>query len=322
MKKKPFEHVSKSPEPKRVNDQHAYIDFKERMQTLQTWVEGALESRPISQVFPDFLKQVRVAATSEQVQAFYTKHQELMKTAKQEGSGGETHRSVQSSKDFTAAVLTWFFETKPRLLPKVQSLTNNLVEKLQEMKQQQAPTSSSMTSPKQNQHSMKALKAVFSFYCKQILMLGKSPTFDRINQGYTTLELGSFFKFCREFGILQKLNKPTLEQVFKKCTAHQRGMDFSQFSQQLKSSPTFALAPQAPLSFSSFWDAPALSTRPKPKACFSARLSLSSLCSGDLPRPSLAATTSSRSCQSCRNQPNCWARCLCASRRSTQTWPS
>jgi hypothetical protein len=56
------------------------------------------------------------------------------------------------------------------------------------------------------QDRLKALKEIFSFYARQLKMLGNSPTFDEITDHKNLLNISKFIKFCADFNITNKRN--------------------------------------------------------------------------------------------------------------------
>lgn len=68
---------------------------------------------------------------------------------------------------------------------------------------------------------IKGLKFIFSFYARQTQMHGKSPTFEELTKVNNIWNIGKFFKFCTDFGLLGKqinsrrLSKSELNQIFQ-----------------------------------------------------------------------------------------------------------
>ena len=73
---------------------------------------------------------------------------------------------------------------------------------------------------------------IFSFYCKQHCMIGRTPTIDEIMQKEKKMNLSEFAKFCVEFKILVKNNK--INEIFKKYTKNPPYMSFEEFTETLK----------------------------------------------------------------------------------------
>mmetsp|Transcript_38430 Transcript_38430/g.58516 ORF Transcript_38430/g.58516 Transcript_38430/m.58516 type:complete len:96 (-) Transcript_38430:167-454(-) len=87
---------------------------------------------------------------------------------------------------------------------------------------------------------MKVLKAIFDFYSKQQMLLGKMPTFDQIEKNSHQMSLGEFNKFCADFGLLHSfVDIPTV--VVKQCYANtfrsvadnRKEIDFDKFKNAL-----------------------------------------------------------------------------------------
>ena len=77
----------------------------------------------------------------------------------------------------------------------------------------------------------KAIEKVFAFYSKQQSLLGKSPTFDMIQNNVNTLTKGKFLKFCNDFEIL--LERKELMSIFNKSTNFFQEMNLAQFKNSL-----------------------------------------------------------------------------------------
>ena len=58
------------------------------------------------------------------------------------------------------------------------------------------------------------LKEIFTFYSRQQVNIGKTPTFEVLDQEFNRVSLGSFVKFCVDFGIPIRKEKAT--ELFKK----------------------------------------------------------------------------------------------------------
>ena len=76
------------------------------------------------------------------------------------------------------------------------------------------------------------LYEIFSFYCKQHCMIGRTPTIDEIMQKEKQMNLSEFAKFCVEFKVLVKNNK--INEIFKKYTKNPPYMSFEEFTETLK----------------------------------------------------------------------------------------
>ncbi len=71
------------------------------------------------------------------------------------------------------------------------------------------------------------LKEIFAFYCKQQMLLGQKPTFDRLTSALSHMTLGEFTRFCRDFGL--PLSAGTIKQIYKKKPYHGRDLDWDMF---------------------------------------------------------------------------------------------
>lgn len=87
----------------------------------------------------------------------------------------------------------------------------------------------------------KALHEIYYFYAKQSKMVGKTPSFDQILHSTTTLNLGKFLKFLRDFQVLEAIkpkhrkviDRETATRTFKKSATLQKEMDEIQFKTAL-----------------------------------------------------------------------------------------
>ena len=76
------------------------------------------------------------------------------------------------------------------------------------------------------------LYEIFAFYCKQHVVIGKTPTFDELCKKGKHMNLSEFSKFCIEFKILLKTTK--INEIFKKYTKNPPYMSFMEFMEILK----------------------------------------------------------------------------------------
>ena len=76
------------------------------------------------------------------------------------------------------------------------------------------------------------LYEIFSFYCKQHMMIGRAPTIDQLLKKEKNMNLSEFAKFCIEFKIMVKNNK--INEIFKKYTKNPTYMSFEEFMEALK----------------------------------------------------------------------------------------
>lgn len=86
----------------------------------------------------------------------------------------------------------------------------------------------------------KNLEDVFQFYTKVQKIQGTDDTFEALEASNTTLNLGSFLKFCADFNILiskgeekRGLSKEVLTSIFKKTANNTRLMSFPQFLESI-----------------------------------------------------------------------------------------
>jgi len=87
----------------------------------------------------------------------------------------------------------------------------------------------------------KALHEIYLFYAKQSKMVGKTPSFDQILHSTTTLNLGKFLKFLRDFQVLEAIkpkhrkviDRESATRAFKKSATLQKEMDETQFKTAL-----------------------------------------------------------------------------------------
>lgn len=81
------------------------------------------------------------------------------------------------------------------------------------------------------------LHEIFGFYCKQLRLLGNTPTFESIERNNETLNLGKFFKFLRDFDIMDTQRRPDkkvltrklVQKLYLKITDFRDEMDENQF---------------------------------------------------------------------------------------------
>ena len=71
------------------------------------------------------------------------------------------------------------------------------------------------------------LAEIHAFYAKQHTMLGKKPTFIEIQHNNTTINLGEYMKFCKDFNI--KISKSKCTEVFKKTAVNSIEMQLPHF---------------------------------------------------------------------------------------------
>lgn len=81
-----------------------------------------------------------------------------------------------------------------------------------------------------------AIAEIFSFYAKQIRLIGTTPTFDEITANNSQWTVGKFFKFCSDKDLMGKqtpqkrrLSKDEVMLIFKKTAALTRNMELSHF---------------------------------------------------------------------------------------------
>ena len=86
----------------------------------------------------------------------------------------------------------------------------------------------------------RAIADLFSFYARQIRLIGTTPTFDEITTNNSQWTVGKFFKFCsdkdlmgRQTATARRLNKEEIMAIFKKTAALTRNMELSHFVQAL-----------------------------------------------------------------------------------------
>ncbi|CAG9319316.1 unnamed protein product [Blepharisma stoltei] len=86
---------------------------------------------------------------------------------------------------------------------------------------------------------IKGLKFIFNFYARQTQMFGKSPTFDELTKINNIWNIGKFFKFCTDFGIMgkqnqsRKLSKSDLTQIFQVSAENSLAMNETSFMKAL-----------------------------------------------------------------------------------------
>eukprot|EP01022_Parablepharisma_sp_SALTPOND_P000438 TRINITY_DN1021_c0_g1_i1.p2 TRINITY_DN1021_c0_g1~~TRINITY_DN1021_c0_g1_i1.p2 ORF type:complete len:679 (+),score=80.28 TRINITY_DN1021_c0_g1_i1:12719-14755(+) len=73
----------------------------------------------------------------------------------------------------------------------------------------------------------KGLKEIFTFYCKQQLLIGKKATFEQLNTVLSNMNLGEFTKFCKDFGI--PLPAIKIKEMFKKTARLSKELDWDLF---------------------------------------------------------------------------------------------
>ena len=78
---------------------------------------------------------------------------------------------------------------------------------------------------------IKSLQEIFSFYTSQRKLLGKSPTFDSIQNTICNMDVSEFLKFCNEFKI--SLNKTFLIQIFQSTSHKTKQINFDSFISSL-----------------------------------------------------------------------------------------
>ena len=81
---------------------------------------------------------------------------------------------------------------------------------------------------------LKALKEIFTFYAKQIKMIGSALSFEQIVDHQSILNISKFTKFCSDFDITNKQNKDHITvqqatQAFLIGNDCSRSMNFNQF---------------------------------------------------------------------------------------------
>jgi len=81
-----------------------------------------------------------------------------------------------------------------------------------------------------------AIAELFSFYARQIRLIGTTPTFDEITANNSQWTVGKFFKFCGDKDLMGKqtatkrrLSKDEVMLIFKKTAALTRNMELSHF---------------------------------------------------------------------------------------------
>ena len=78
---------------------------------------------------------------------------------------------------------------------------------------------------------IKSLQEIFSFYTSQRKLLGKSPTFDSIQNTISNMDVSEFLKFCKEFKI--SLNRTFLIQIFQSTSHKTKQINFASFISSL-----------------------------------------------------------------------------------------
>ena len=78
---------------------------------------------------------------------------------------------------------------------------------------------------------IKSLQEIFSFYTSQRKLLGKSPTFDSIQNTINNIDVSEFLKFCKEFKI--SLNRTFLIQIFQSTSHKTKQINFDSFISSL-----------------------------------------------------------------------------------------
>ena len=78
---------------------------------------------------------------------------------------------------------------------------------------------------------IKSLQEIFSFYTSQRKLLGKSPTFDSIQNTISNMDVSEFLKFCKEFKI--SLNRTFLIQIFQSTSHKTKQINFNSFISSL-----------------------------------------------------------------------------------------
>ena len=78
---------------------------------------------------------------------------------------------------------------------------------------------------------IKSLQEIFSFYTSQRKLLGKSPTFDSIQNTISNMDVSEFLKFCKEFKI--SLNRTFLIQIFQSTSHKTKQINFDSFISSL-----------------------------------------------------------------------------------------
>ena len=78
---------------------------------------------------------------------------------------------------------------------------------------------------------IKSLQEIFSCYTSQRKLLGKSPTFDSIQNTISNMDVSEFLKFCKEFKI--SLNRTFLIQIFQSTSHKTKQINFDSFISSL-----------------------------------------------------------------------------------------
>ena len=73
----------------------------------------------------------------------------------------------------------------------------------------------------------KALYEIFSFYCKQQLLIGNKPTFEQLENVSKNMNLAEFMKLCKDFAIA--LPPLRVREIFKKTARFSKYLDWELF---------------------------------------------------------------------------------------------
>ena len=115
------------------------------------------------------------------------------------------------------------------------ALVSSLVSSLQGLKQSFNVQTRRSYKEGLKDRQLRGLNEIFSFYAKQLQMVGKSPTFDLLTQHGQIWSMGKFFKFCADFALMGKarderrLSKAQVSQIFKQTAHNSINMDVRQF---------------------------------------------------------------------------------------------
>lgn len=87
-----------------------------------------------------------------------------------------------------------------------------------------------------NKGLSKSLEYIFTFYAKQQKLVRLGGTFEDYKEDATTLSVGEFLVFCKDFTLFskEKLDKSKLIEIFKVNCSFRKEMNEEQFEQTLK----------------------------------------------------------------------------------------
>jgi len=76
------------------------------------------------------------------------------------------------------------------------------------------------------------LRDIFSFYCKQQMLIGKWATFEQLETMRNHMNLAEFMKLCKDFDII--LPKQKVTEIFKKLAKNSKELDWNTFNNLLQ----------------------------------------------------------------------------------------